>query len=40
MVVREQLARHHRARSSGVSGLRARRPGGRPRRGRPGGARG
>jgi len=40
MVVREQLARHHRARSSGASGLRARRPGGRSRRARPGGARG
>lgn len=38
-IVREQLAHRRRARSS-ASGLRARRPGARSRRARPGGARG
>jgi hypothetical protein len=38
-IAREQLARRRRARS-GVTGLRARRPGARSRRARPAGARG
>ena len=38
-IIREQLAQRGRARSS-ATGLRARRPGGRSRRARPGGARG
>jgi 8-oxo-dGTP diphosphatase len=39
-IVREQLARRRTATRSGSSGLRARRPGARSRRARPGGARG